>query len=79
MIYQKTWPFTIGRKLTKLIRIKKMRKFEIRVTRLATERYIILAHNEQEAEEIAIFGDLDPHAYHVYEERIDTEEVHEGP
>jgi|TARA_A100001388_G_C28623562_1_gene428748 DNA topoisomerase VI subunit A len=56
-----------------------MRKFEIRVTRLATERYIILAHNEQEAEEIAIFGDLDPHAYHVYEERIDAEEVHEGP
>ena len=56
-----------------------MRKFEIRVTRLATELYIILAHNEQEAEEIATFGDLDPHAYHVYEERIDTEEVHEGP
>ena len=64
---------------TKLIRIKKMRRFEVTITKTTCERYSVLAHNEQEAEEIAIFGDLDPHAYHVYEERIDTEEVHEGP
>ena len=56
-----------------------MRKFEVTITKTTCERYSVLAHNEQEAEEIAIFGDLDPHAYHVYEERIDTDEVHEGP
>ena len=56
-----------------------MRKFEVTITKTTCERYSVLAHNEQEAEEIATFGDLDPHAYHVYEERFDTEEVHEGP
>ena len=50
-----------------------MRKFEVTITRTTRERYSIVAHNEQEAEEIATFGDLDPHDYYVYEERIDTE------
>ena len=56
-----------------------MRKFEVTVSKTTRERYSILAHNEQEAEEIAIFGDLEPYAGHVYEERIDTEEYDESP
>ena len=51
--------------------------FEVRVTRIVIDRYIIAANNQDQAEEIAIFGDLEPYRSDVTEERIDAEEV--GP
>ena len=60
-----------------------MRKFEVTVSKTTRERYSILAHNEQEAEEIAIFGDLEPcfieYPVPIIASAVDTEEYDESP
>ena len=56
-----------------------MRKFEVTVSRTTRERYSILAHNEQEAQEIAIFGDLEPCLIEYPVPIVDTEEYDESP
>ena len=56
-----------------------MLKFEVTITKTTCERYSILAHNEQEAEEIAIFGDLEPCLIEYPVPIVDTEESDESP
>ena len=56
-----------------------MRKFEVTITKTTCERYSVLAHNEQEAEEIAIFGDLEPYGIEDLDPTIETEESDESP
>ena len=56
-----------------------MRKFEVTVSKTIRERYSILAHNEQEAQEIAIFGDLEPCLIEYPVPIVDTEEYDESP
>ena len=56
-----------------------MRKFEVTITKTTCERYSILAHNEQEAQEIAIFGDLEPCFIEYPVPIVDTEEYDESP
>ena len=56
-----------------------MRKLEVTVSKTTRERYSILAHNEQEAEEIAIFGDIEPCFIEYPVPIVDTEEYDESP
>jgi hypothetical protein len=56
-----------------------MPKFEVNITRTITDRYIVTANDEDEAQEIATYGDLKPDYTKDGEEIIDVEEVDESP
>ena len=71
MIYQRTMHFCTGEWL--------MRKFEVTIIKTTTDRFIVTADDLLEAEEIAIFGDLEPYLSEDLDPIIETEEVNESP
>jgi len=56
-----------------------MRKFEVTIIKTTTDRFIVTADDLLEAEEIAIFGDLEPYLSEDLDPIIETEEVNESP
>ena len=52
-----------------------MPQFQVDITRTVTNRYFVTAKDYEEAEDIALFGDLDPVYIKDGDEVIDTEEI----
>ena len=56
-----------------------MPKFEVNITRTITDRFIVTADDEDEAQEIAMGGDLQPDYTKFGEESVWWREVDESP
>ena len=56
-----------------------MPKYEIEIVKTIAERFIVTANDEDEAQEIATYGELKPDYTKDGEEIIDVEEVDESP
>ena len=56
-----------------------MPKYEVNITRTITERFIVTANDEDEAQEIAMFRQCEPEYTKDGDEDVWLREIHESP